>query len=70
MSTKFLQENSKLKCFANFKIVFYLLNKTLTNNTKPAATLTFKWPRSYLNFSAWFMKNMSIIWTEKDKIMN
>jgi hypothetical protein len=23
----------------------------------------------YLNFSTWFMKNMSIIWAEKDKIM-
>jgi hypothetical protein len=23
----------------------------------------------YLNFSAWYMKNMSIIWTKKEKIM-
>ena len=24
----------------------------------------------YLNFSAWFMKNMSIIWVEKIKLWN
>jgi len=23
----------------------------------------------YENFSAWFMKNMSIVWTERDKII-
>jgi hypothetical protein len=31
--------------------------------------LTFKWLDWYLNFSQKFIKNMSIIWTEKDKIM-
>ena len=28
-----------------------------------------KWLGWYLDFSAWFMKNMSIIWTEKTKII-
>jgi len=29
----------------------------------------FTWLGWYLNFSTWFVKNMSIIWTEKDKIV-
>ena len=32
-------------------------------------TLTFERPSWYLNFSAWLMKNMSIVRTEKDNIM-
>jgi len=31
--------------------------------------LAFKWLGWYLNLSAWLWKNMSLIWTEKDKIM-
>jgi hypothetical protein len=30
-------------------------------------TLTFKQRGSYLNFSAWFMKFINIIWTKKKK---
>jgi hypothetical protein len=31
--------------------------------------LTFKWQSLYLNFRVWFMKNVNIIRTERDKIM-
>ena len=30
--------------------------------------ITFERPGWYLNCSAWFMKDLSIVWTEKDKI--
>jgi len=31
--------------------------------------LTFERLGWYLNFGAWFMKNVNIVWTERDKIM-
>jgi hypothetical protein len=31
--------------------------------------LTFKQQGRYLNFAAWFMTNMSVIWAEKGKIL-
>ena len=46
-----------------FSLFFYMV-------VKGSVTLTFKWLGRCLNFSVWFMKNMSVIWTEKDKLWN
>ena len=51
-----------IEAFYSNRLCYILSAQDLTD------IITFKWLGWYLNFSTWFMKKVSIIWIDKDKI--